>query len=212
MPAGIPRTAQAMINGWVRDRILHISDTGAPVDGTSGTGAGKCGPGSTYTDKSTGFVWLNLGTEASPVWTSLAAFETPVISLTNSEVLNLRATPKTLVAAPGAGKILWFHEILLMFDFTAAYTAGAGDDMAVRFNNAGTMTTVSDTIEATGFLTAAADTVTTGRPKVDGIVSKANGENMPLVLHNIGGAEFGGGNAANVVRAKVRYSVVATGF
>src|SRR5262245_48775795 len=80
--------------------------------------------------------------------------------LTNAQVLALRATPITLVPSPGAGFVLEFLSALLWLDYTAAYTAGAGDDMAIRYNNGGTLTSVSDTIEATAFLTASADTQT----------------------------------------------------
>lgn len=127
------------------------------------------------------------------------------VSLTNAEVLALRAAPKTLVAAPGAGKVLELVSAILTFDYTAAYTAGAGDDLAIRYQS-GAGAIASDGIEATAFLTAAADAITSARPKIDLLASGAIA-NQPLVLHNIGGAEFGGGNAANVVRVRVAYRV-----
>src|SRR5574341_1337146 len=49
--------------------------------------------------------------------------------LTNAQVVALRATPVTVVAAPGAGKFAEFVSALLVFNRTAAYTAGAGDDL-----------------------------------------------------------------------------------
>jgi hypothetical protein len=136
------------------------------------------------------------------------------VSLTNAEVLALRATPITLVAAPGAGKVLEFVSACLLFDYTAAYTqSNATDDLAVRYNNAGTLTTVSETIEATNFLTGVtADTINFAIPKVDPIVTKANAEDKPLALHNIGAAELGGGDASNALRVKVAYRVHTTGF
>lgn len=132
------------------------------------------------------------------------------VSITNSEMLNLRATPKTLVAAPGAGKILSLVTAVLLFDYTGAYTETT-DNMAIRFTN-GSGVIVSDTIEATGFVDATADTVTFARKAVDGIVAKSASENQALVLHNTGDGEYGGGNAANAVRVKVAYRVITTGF
>lgn len=134
------------------------------------------------------------------------------VTLTNAEVLNLRATAKELVPAPGAGFINEFVSIVLAFDYTAAYTiVGAGDDLAVRYVD-GTGVICSETIESTGFVDATADTMTTGRPKVDIIAAKTSCDNKALVLDNIGAAEFGAGNAANVIRARVSYRIIPAGW
>lgn len=132
------------------------------------------------------------------------------VALTNANMLNLRATPIQLVAAPGAGYVLEFISATLLFDYTAAYTETA-DNMAVKYEN-GSGAAASEDIEATGFVDATADTITFARKKLDGIVAKTGAENKALVLHNIGDGEYGGGNASNAVRVKVAYRVHATGF
>jgi hypothetical protein len=132
------------------------------------------------------------------------------VSITNAEMLALRATPKTLVAAPGAGKVLEFVSAQLYFDYTGAYTETA-DNMAVKFTD-GSGAAVSQAIEATGFVDATADTITNALPKIDTIVAKSGSENKALVLHNTGDGEYGGGNAANAIRVKVAYRVWSTGF
>lgn len=132
------------------------------------------------------------------------------VSITNAEMLALRATPKTLVAAPGAGKVLEFISAILLFDYTGAYTETT-DNMAVRYNNT-TGVIVSQAIEATGFVDATADTMTNALAKIDAIASAAGSANLALVLHNTGDGEYGGGNAANVIRVKVNYRVWSTGF
>lgn len=132
------------------------------------------------------------------------------VSITNAEMLALRAAPKQLVAAPGAGKILEFVQAILLFDYTAAYTE-TDDNMAVKYEN-GSGVKVSEDIETTGFVDATADTITTAPAVKDAITAKTGCENKALVLHNIGGDEFGGGNAANAVRVKVAYRVWSTGF
>lgn len=48
--------------------IWIVSDSGVPVNGTSGTGVGMLGPGSEYKDTATGLVYVNIGTKASPIW------------------------------------------------------------------------------------------------------------------------------------------------
>lgn len=131
-------------------------------------------------------------------------------SITNAEMLALRATPKELVAAPGAGKVLELLSIVLLFDYTGAYTETA-DNMAVKYEN-GSGVAASETIEATGFVDATADTLTIGVAKNDVIVAKSGCENKALVLHNTGGDEYGGGNAANSIRFKVAYRVHTTGW
>lgn len=132
------------------------------------------------------------------------------VAITNAEMLALRATPKTLVAAPGAGKVLEFVSAQLYFDYTAAYTETA-DNMAVKYTD-GSGAAVSQAIEATGFVDATADTITNALPKIDAIVAKSGSENKALVLHNTGDGEYGGGNASNAIRVKVAYRVWSTGF
>lgn len=131
-------------------------------------------------------------------------------TITNAEMLALRASPKTLVAAPGAGKVLELISLALFFDYTAAYTETA-DNMAVKYDS-GTGTAASQTIEATGFVDATADILTNALPKIDVLAAKSACENKALVLHNTGDGEYGGGNASNVVRFKVAYRVHTTGW
>lgn len=145
--------------------------------------------------------------------TQAGAVQYTEVSLTNAEVLALRATPKELVAAPGAGRILEFLSAVLIFDYTAAYTETA-DNLAIKYTD-GSGTAASETIEMTGFIDATADTLTFAVP--DGgaatpIVAKTGCEDKALVLHNTGDGEFGGGNAANVLRVKVAYRIHITGW
>lgn len=131
-------------------------------------------------------------------------------TLTNTNMLALRATPITVVSAPGTGKILEFISACLIFDYVGAYTETA-DNMAIRYDTT-TGVIVSDAIEATGFVDATADTITFARKAVDGIVAATAGVNKALVLHNTGDGEYGGGNAANAVRIKVSYRIHTTGL
>jgi hypothetical protein len=51
----------------VRNVVVLVNDA-APVDGTSGTGAGTAGPGSMYVDTAGADLYINAGTLASPAW------------------------------------------------------------------------------------------------------------------------------------------------
>lgn len=134
------------------------------------------------------------------------------VSLTNAEIKALRATPKTLVAAPGAGKVLEFISAVLFHDYGTNALTESTDNMAVRLHD-GSGTIVSQTIEAGGFVDATADTMTNVLPKIDAISAKTACENKALVLHNTGDGEYAGNAAADTVwRAKIAYRVHTTGW
>lgn len=56
------------IKDLAENNVWHLTGSGAPTNGTSGTGVNLAGPGSTYTDTATGYKYNNTGTMASPVW------------------------------------------------------------------------------------------------------------------------------------------------
>lgn len=127
------------------------------------------------------------------------------VSITAAEMKALRATPKELVAAPGAGYALEFVSALFIYDYTAAFTETA-DNLAVRYTD-GSGTVVSLTLETTGLLDATADKISTISPlATDPLVT----ENAALVLHNTGDGELGG--TGSPCRVKVAYRVHATGL
>jgi len=144
----------------------------------------------------------------------VAAVETRYaeVSLTNAEIKALRATPKTLVAAPGAGKYLEFAGAVLFLDYGSNALTESADNLAVRYTD-GSGTIVSQAIEATGFIDQTADTATNALPKIDAIAAKSACENKALVLHNTGDGEYAGNAAADtVMRVKVAYRVHTTGW
>lgn len=129
------------------------------------------------------------------------------VTVTSAELLALAASPKTLVPAPGAGRVLEFESAILMLDKGAtAYDDAATDgDLAIRYTD-GSGTIVSTTLDADSFIDAASDTVKTIKKLTTDIALTAN---AALVLDNTG-AEFTGGDG--VLRVKVAYRVHATGF
>ena len=129
------------------------------------------------------------------------------VLLSNADIKALRATPKTLVAAPGTGKMLEFLSAVVMLKAGTNVVTEATANLAVRYKD-GTSVQVSQTIEMTGFIDQAADQVTYGLAKLDPITARTVAENQPLVLHNLGAGEFAG-NAANdaLLKVKVAYRV-----
>lgn len=150
---------------------------------------------------------------ALPLITADGGLQYAEVALTNAEIKALRATPKTLVAAPGAGKILYFYGAVLILDYggTNVFTE-TDDNLAVRYTD-GSGVIVSQAIETTGFIDQSADTMTTAESKIDVIAAKTASENKALVLHNTGDGEIGG-NAGNdnLMRVRIFYAVVSSGW
>lgn len=168
------------------------------------------------TDIATGLpaLYINNGTRTSCDFVLVPAGEGYTqyaqVALTNAQMLALRATPITIIAAPGAGKIIEFVSAVLCFDRAGAYTETA-DNLAFKYTD-GSGQAVSETIETTGFLTAAGDAVMPVKPITSAVILTAAGVNQAIVLHNTGDGELGGGNADNEVLVKVAYRVHSTGF
>ena len=136
------------------------------------------------------------------------------VTLTPNQILHIRATPVTIVQAPGAGYAIQYLDALLALNYNnatpVAYTiANATDYLNFRYNN-GTGVIVSDNITPTGFLDQTASTYTSSRAKVDGIVTSLAANNGSLVLHNSGAAEYTLGNSP--ITVKVAYIVHYVGF
>lgn len=136
--------------------------------------------------------------------------------ITNTQTLALRATPITCVTAPGAGKIAEFISAVLIKHYVAAYTESTAN-LAFKYVD-GSGSQVSHSIEATGFADATGDAITfaaskSGTTLTNAIITAA-GElsNAPIVLHNLGAGEWGGGNAGNTLTVVVTYRVITTGL
>lgn len=202
----------AVMRGMADNYVGPFTNAGIPTNGTSGTFAGYAGPGALLFDITNGATYVNTGTRLSPVWMAAGGsvgLQTARVAITNAQMLAIRATPITLVAAPTVGKVNEFMSAILCFDRAAAYTETA-DNLAIKYGD-GSGTAVSVAIETTGFLDAAADAIYFAQPLAGTLLGvKTLFEELPLVLHNTGDGEFGGGNAANEVVVFTTYRVWAT--
>jgi hypothetical protein len=71
-PACSIRIWDAVANGWQgAGGTYELTGSGAPVNGTSGTGVGKAGKGSTYRDLAGPGFYIQSGSVTSPSWTQL---------------------------------------------------------------------------------------------------------------------------------------------
>lgn len=129
------------------------------------------------------------------------------VTLTNAQVLALRAAPITLVAAPGTSKRHQLVAASLKLTATAGAYTETDDNFVIRYVD-GSGVIVSETIQTTGFVDQAAVIYTNARPSVDAIATSAQCANQALVLHNSGNGELGGGNAANSLVVVTYFLVV----
>ena len=131
-----------------------ITLTGIAENTTTTGGA----PGSIISD---GTILTNLRElEAAIELTQLVATGT----ITTGEILALNATPKTLIASPGANNVIVVDEIQLFLDFnTAAYVADAGEDITFQYATGNTVVASIDNDNVV-LLTAVADAHWIGRP------------------------------------------------
>ena len=193
---------------------LNNNDVGiVPTDSTPTAtfGAKKLGPGSIAIDVVNKQLFMNVGTKTTPQWNPTVGFAT-VVTLTNTQIKNIRATPVTLVAAPGVGKFIAPHSCYmeLVYGGTNAFTAAAGDNLALKWKDGTIAAILQGAIQA--FVQA---TTNTFSKFVDSVaagstisVAKANVDNQPLVLHNITAGEIAGNAAAdNTMRVILRYSI-----
>jgi hypothetical protein len=138
---------------------------------------------------------------------------TATVSLTSAQIRATRATPITLVQAQGAGTIIEFVGATLILDYATSGATESSDNFAIKYVD-GSGIAVSETIENTGFIDQTADTVTFAVPDggaATAIATKAQCENVALVLHNTGDGEIGG-TGTSVLRVKITWRVHSSGL
>lgn len=127
------------------------------------------------------------------------------VEVTSAELLALNSTPKTLVPAPGAGKVLEFISAILILDYESAAYATNGD-LTVQ-NETGTA--LSNTVLLANLLAATAD-------KMVRLVALDTADTGVVLLENeaiqLGCATGDPVTGDSPLRVKVAYRVHATGL
>lgn len=125
------------------------------------------------------------------------------VTITTGQLLALNATPKELVAAPGAGKAILVEDLQLFLDFNSVAYDGiaAGEDLELRYEN-GSGALIA-TIETDPFLAASADAYRHVRP----VTTAAHlvPANKAVVLR-LASAEIATGNSP--LKCRIRYRTV----
>ena len=219
--------------------VLDMTGAGAPTDGVAGTGFGKAGIGSSYTNTTNGAVYINTGTLASPTWSLIGTVAgdsvTTAMLTANSvtpakmDVSLLQYASVTIAAADiiavGAGKFGHANgyplvvgpgagKVLEFISATLIYDQGvkayqAGGDTTVNWESGGAI--LSNKIANSELCAHNGDTVNL----VNALVP-ATGISLPINtgINLVTAAAFtdAGVGAIGVVRAKVLYRVNTTGL
>lgn len=125
------------------------------------------------------------------------------VTLTAAEMIALFTTPKTLVAAPGAGKAIVLLGAGLFLDYNSVAYNGiaAGEDLAFKYTDASGAQVAQ--VETTGFLDQTSDQFRWVYPTTTAQINPA--ANAPLVLHMLVGNIATGDSPLKV---RVHYRVI----
>lgn len=145
------------------------------------------------------------------VGTALRSVQLP---LTNAQAKAFRATPVTIVGAPGAGRVIVpvSCAISLVYGGTNAFVqGGAGSNFSLKYKDGTTASLMSGGIGAfvqntTNALSLMVPAVAAGS-EVN--ITKANADNQPLVVHNPAAAELtGNAGADNTFVLNLVYQII----
>lgn len=136
------------------------------------------------------------------------------LALTNAQAKAFRATPVTIVGAPGAGRLIVpvSCAISLVYGGTNAFVqGGAGDNFSLKYKDGTTASLMTGGIGA--FTQAVTSSISLMVPAVASgssvNISKANGDNQPLVVHNPAAAELtGNAGADNTFVLNLVYQII----
>lgn len=131
----------------------------------------------------------------------IAAGRQADVVISSAQLLAMHVTPKTLIAAPGAGKAIVLDRAVFFLDYNSiAYASvGGSDDITIRYVD-GTGAVVC-TLETIGFLDQSADKYALVVPAAGSLILPAN---QPLVAF-LGGAVTTGNSP---VAVRLLYDII----
>lgn len=145
------------------------------------------------------------------------ALRAVTLAITNAQAKAFRATPLTIVGAPGVGKVIIpvSCTVALIYGGTNAFVqGGAGDNFSLKLKDGSGASLMSGGIGAfTQNTTSALSMMVPGLAAGSSSnITKANGENQPLVVHNPAAAELtGNAGADNTFLVTLTYLIQPTG-
>lgn len=121
---------------------------------------------------------------------SMVAEYQDTIGLSNSEIKNLRASPKVLVESPGADAFIEVVSVTLILDYGSNALSESDDNLVVEYGTSGN--DITAVIEMTGFIDETADSILIAYPSSP-LASNAASDMLDntVELFNEGDGEFG---------------------
>lgn len=132
------------------------------------------------------------------------------VQLSAAEVNDLVGTPKQLVAAPGADYLVWPIEAILILDAGSEVLVESADNLVIGWNNAAVA--AGETIETTGFIDQATDTITNWHMAKDEINAAAGIVNKNLAIKNDSGDFTGNTSRDAAMTITIFYRIVKVGL
>lgn len=130
------------------------------------------------------------------------------VEVSSGELLAINATPKTIVAAPGAGFTTVIHRALLVLNYVSAAYANNGILGLYETDSSGTLLT--GTLTLASFLAQTADTQKELHPTAaSATTGLTRGDNKAVVLTQAGGESITGDSPVSV---RCWYSTVPNGL
>ena len=133
------------------------------------------------------------------------------VELSNANLKALNATPKELVAAPGAGKFIEFLGATLILDYGSDVLTESADNLDIEYDD-GTGSAVCTTIECTNFIDQAADQLAVITPIVVATMTAEANINKNIALLSNEGDFAGNATADSTMTVVVSYRIVTAGL
>jgi len=136
---------------------------------------------------------------------------TDTVNLTAAEVKALNASPKSLIATPGADKFIEVMSLVLILDYGSEVFTETADNLVLQYGTSGDDITAA--IEMTGFIDQAADTIMAVYP-IHPWTANAAADivNNAVVLYNTNDEIAGNASNDGQLTCKITYRIHTAGL
>lgn len=147
-PSARNRRSQVFEGGiGLGGNVQLFRGSGAPTNGTSGTGAGEAGPGSLYWRTSNGALYTNTNTQASPTWAAIGTVAADTVGATELGVTAGANTASKALVVNSAKSV----DILQATGSVSVGGTGVPAAAAVQTEKTKAVTAFTDTVAKTVF-------------------------------------------------------------